>query len=295
MKPEALTGFLEANGYGRTGTVMEPGEYAMRGGIIDLFPAGGRSRSGSTCSATKSRACAASTPAPSAAARTLAELLLRPVGEVFLDAESISRFRAAYREVFGAAAADDPLYVSISAGRRHPGMEHWAGLFHASMETLLDYLPGASVSLDHQAEEVLAARLEMIADHYQARRAPVRTHEGEVPYRPAPPGTLYLTRPGWDHMLADGPLFRLSPFARVEEAAGIDAGGRPGRLFTEARAAGQNVFAELRRTRRGDGPAGPPPGGRRLDPGLARAAGQPAAGEPGRRRAGRGSGPDRRN
>ena len=34
-------------------------------------------------------------------------------------------------------------------------MEHWAGLFHERMETLLDYLPGASVSLDHQAEDVL--------------------------------------------------------------------------------------------------------------------------------------------
>ena len=40
VKPEALALFLEANGYGRAGTVMEPGEYAMRGGIVDIFPAG---------------------------------------------------------------------------------------------------------------------------------------------------------------------------------------------------------------------------------------------------------------
>ncbi len=40
IEPEKLTRFLEAHGYGRAGTVMEPGEYAMRGGIIDVFPAG---------------------------------------------------------------------------------------------------------------------------------------------------------------------------------------------------------------------------------------------------------------
>ena len=40
VKPEKLAEFLEANGYGRAGTVMEPGEYAMRGGIIDIFPSG---------------------------------------------------------------------------------------------------------------------------------------------------------------------------------------------------------------------------------------------------------------
>ena len=40
VDPEELARFLEANGYGRAGTVMEPGEYAMRGGIIDIFPAG---------------------------------------------------------------------------------------------------------------------------------------------------------------------------------------------------------------------------------------------------------------
>ena len=107
---------------------------------------------------------------------------------MFLDEASIARFRSAYRELFANAAAGDPLYVSVCAGRQYPGMEHWAGLFHDHMETLLDYLPGASVSLDHQADDVLAARLEMVEDHYQARRVPVRASEGEVPYRPLPPG-----------------------------------------------------------------------------------------------------------
>ncbi|MBW8268508.1 transcription-repair coupling factor [Caldovatus aquaticus] len=243
LRPEALLAFLEANGYGRSGTVMEPGEYAVRGGIVDLFPAGEPDPVRLDLFGDEIESLRRFDTGTQRSGQALEELWLRPVGEVFLDAESIHRFRTGYVDLFGAAATDDPLYVSISAGRRHPGMEHWAGLFHERMETLLDYLPGASVSLDHQAEEVLAARLEMIADHYEARRAPVRLGEGEVPYRPSPPERLYLDRAGWEAMLAGGPLLRFTPSARPEGAEGIDAGGHPGPLFADVRAAGRNVFA----------------------------------------------------
>jgi transcription-repair coupling factor (superfamily II helicase) len=240
VRPEALAAFLEANGYARTGTVMEHGEYAMRGGIVDVFPAGEADPIRIDLFGDEIESLRRFATDTQRSGEKLDALLLRPVGEVFLDEAGISRFRQGYLELFGAAATEDPLYASISAGRRHPGMEHWAGLFHEHMATLPDYLAGASLSLDHQAEDVLRARLEMIEDHYQARRLPVR--EGEVPYRPVPPARLYLGRADWDAMLAARPCFAFSPFAQAEAAEGIDAGGRPGRLFTEARAAGENVF-----------------------------------------------------
>ena len=243
IEPEALTAFLEANGYHRTGTVMEHGEYAVRGGIVDLFPAGESDPVRLDLFGDEIEDLRRFDTATQRSGKVVAELRLRPVGEVFLDEASRARFRTAYRELFGAAAADDPLYVSVSAGRKHPGMEHWAGLFHEAMATLLDYLPGASVSFDHQAEDVAAARFEMVEDHYQARRVPVRVAEGEVPYRPAPPATLHLDREGWRDMLAAGPLLQFIPFAKPEGGEGIEAGGRPGPLLTEARTAGENVFA----------------------------------------------------
>jgi transcription-repair coupling factor (superfamily II helicase) len=243
VAPEALTAFLESNGYHRTGTVMEHGEYAVRGGIVDLFPAGEADPVRLDLFGDEIEDMRRFDTATQRSGKVVPELRLRPVGEVFLDEASRARFRSGYRELFGAAAAEDPLYVSVSAGRKHPGMEHWAGLFHEAMATLLDYVPGASVSLDHQAGDVAAARFEMVADHYQARRVPVRVAEGEVPYRPAPPATLHLDRAGWEAMLAGGPVLQFSPFARVEAADGIEAGGRPGPLLTEARTAGENVFA----------------------------------------------------
>ncbi len=238
---ESIVAFLEGNGYGRTGTVMEPGEYAVRGGILDLFPAGEAEPVRVDLFGDEIENLRRFDPATQRSGARLERLTLRPVGEVFLDPASLERFRTAYRELFGNAAAEDPLYASVSAGRRHPGMEHWAGLFHGEMETLLDHLPGASASLDHQGEEVLAARLEMIEDHYQARRTPNRALE-EVPYRPAPPRTLYLDRAAFEVALSGGPVFRFSPFHKPEGAPGVEAGGRVGRLFTEVRQAGENVF-----------------------------------------------------
>ncbi|MBV9749797.1 MAG: transcription-repair coupling factor, partial [Acetobacteraceae bacterium] len=243
--PEAVIRFLEANGYNRTGTVMEPGEYASRGGILDLFPAGEPAPVRLDLFGDQIESIRRFDPASQRSTDRLQALTLRPVSEVPLDPASISRFREGYRELFGPGAAEDPLYVSVSEGHRHPGLEHWVPLFHERMETLLDYLPDPAASLDHQAEEALAARLEMIADHYDARRAPAR--EGETPYRPLPPGRLYLDQAQWDAMLAPAQPVQFSPYSKPAGAAGADAGGRPGTVFTKAGGQiGSGVFDQLR-------------------------------------------------
>ncbi|WP_048861919.1 transcription-repair coupling factor, partial [Acidisphaera rubrifaciens] len=235
LPAERLTRFLEANGYVRAGTVMEPGEYAARGGIIDIFPAGEADPVRIDLFGDTIETLRRFDTASQRSTGTLDRLVLRPVSEVPLDRDSVARFRTAWRERFGQDAASDPLYLSVSQGMRHAGIEHWVALFHDRMETLLDYLPGASVSLDHQAEEVLAQRLEMIADHHQARLG--ITRDGEVPYRALPPSLLYLDRAGWDAMLAGGPLFVFSPFAMPDGGAGVDGGGRPGPIYVQRGAA----------------------------------------------------------
>jgi transcription-repair coupling factor (superfamily II helicase) len=245
VRPEKLAQFLEASGYGRADTVMEPGEYAIRGGIIDIYPAGEPDPVrldlfGDTIETIKTF-----DPTTQRSAAKRGRLTLRPVSEVPLGKDSIARFRTAWREMFGQEAAQDPIYLSISDGRRHPGMEHWVPLFHPTMENLLDYLPEASVSLDHQADDVLSGRLEMIADHAAARKAVPR--DGEVPYRPLPPRALYLNRADWDEMLSFGPLLAFSPFAMPDDAVGVDGGGRPGPIFAQAGGGpGVGIFDQLR-------------------------------------------------
>ena len=84
--------------------------------------------------------------------------------------QAISRFRTGYVAAFG-AAGDDPLYESVSAGRKTQGMEHWLPLFYERLDTLFDYLPRGLVLLGHQAEEAKAARLELVAGLLRDPRA----------------------------------------------------------------------------------------------------------------------------
>ena len=247
VKPEELARFLEGNGYVRAGTVMEPGEYAVRGGIIDLFPAGASDPVRLDLFGDTIESIRAFDTSTQRSGKKLDRFVLRPVSEVSLDKAGVSRFREGWRELFGPKSAEDPLYLSISDGRRHPGMEHWVPLFHDSMETLLDYLPNASISLDHQDEEVLTARLEMIADHFAARKSVPR--DGEVPYRPLPPDRLYLDRKGWDAMLGKNPgvhLLALRP-GRGRRRHRRRRPARPGlRHPRRGGRPGTNVFDQLR-------------------------------------------------
>src|SRR5690348_14280711 len=235
---DRLQGFFRNNGYIRTDTVREPGEFAIRGGIVDLFPAGAAEPLrldffGPTLESVRSF-----DPLSQRSIGKLDEAVLRPVSEVLLDEDAVRRFRSRYREQFGATGTDDPLYESVSAGRRYPGMEHWLPFYYERLETLFDYLPGAGVSLDYQAEEVRGHRLEAIADFYAARHNVTPAARAGAPiYRPIRPDQLYLDRREWQAALHGRPVVQLSPFAPDQsDGDAFDAGARPARSFAAERA-----------------------------------------------------------
>ena len=237
---ERLTGFLGHNGYLRVETVGEPGEYALRGGIVDVFPAGAEQPLRLDFFGDELESLRTFDPLTQISTGTAGRLMLRPVGEVLLEEDAIERFRGGYRAAFGAVTGEDPLYEAVSEGRPHPGMEHWLPLFYERLETLLDYLPDAPITLDHQAEEARDARLEMIADFYQARFGMAGTQAGASVYKPLPPERLYLDAAEWERLLGKHPVTLFSPFDAPEHLDGVrSAGGRRGQDFAEARAASE--------------------------------------------------------
>jgi len=163
-----LTAFLGENGYGRSETVMEPGEFAVRGGLVDLFPPGTPEPLRLDLFGDMLEEIRAFDPMSQRSTGTRDEVALLPVSEVLLNKDSIARFRGGYRELFG-NSTDDALYEAVSAGHRHVGMEHWLPLFHERLETLLDYCAEAIVTADHQIAEAFDARHELITDYYDAR------------------------------------------------------------------------------------------------------------------------------
>src|SRR6201747_2505045 len=244
---DSIVSWLEHNGYNRSSTVREPGEYAVRGGILDLFPAGldqpvrfdffGDSLE-------SIRSFDAETQ------RTLLDMRsldLVPISEFQLITETIRRFRMGYVAAFGAPQRDDPLYEAVSEGRRHPGMEHWLPLFHERMDTLFDHLAGAVVAIEPQAEDAARERFKQIADYYEARREAMEHPGGGAIYKPLPPDRLYLTDAEWTERLGEAALARLTPFAVPDDGADvIDAGARAGRSFAPERAdTAVNVFESV--------------------------------------------------
>ncbi len=228
---DALTAFLARNGYVRADTVREPGEFALRGGIVDLFPPGADEPVRLDLFGDQIERIRAFDPVTQRTSRNLESFSLGPVGEVFLDEELIRRFRTGYRELFG-AASDDPLYAGISEGRRQIGMEHWLPLFHERLETLFDYLPDAVVTLDHQADAARDARIEAAEDYFDARKTFLETRgaglEGQPVYRPLPPRLLYLDAAEWDRALRRHAVAILNPFAMPPGAGHrvVDLGAR---------------------------------------------------------------------
>ena len=243
MKALALR--LDTAGFERVSTVRDVGEYAVRGGILDLYAPGGEPLRldffGDSLESIR-----AFDPATQRTTGQRAALSLKPMSEVELTPEAVSRFRRAYIEAFGAPSRDDALYAAVSEGRRFAGMEHWLPMFHERLDTLFDYLPDAAIVFDHLAREAISERHALILDHYEARTGQPAAGMGEaVPYKPARPETLYLS----PDEVAAGAAGRLSveftPFDAPEVAGRVlrHAGAHAGRNFAEERAdPNANVF-----------------------------------------------------
>jgi transcription-repair coupling factor (superfamily II helicase) len=232
---------LNLAGFQRTGTVMEPGEYAVRGGIIDLYPPGRSSPVrldffGDTLEHIK-----AFDPETQRTGRIVQRLTLMPVSEVAFGATAEKLFRRGYVALFGAAISGDQLYEAVSAGQRYPGVEHWLPLFHERLETLFDYAPEAPVSFDHLAEEAVGERLALIEDHYKARVEGLEALKfGAPPYKPVPPSRLFFTPQEWADTLQGRLVRLLSPFEQAAPAGAAalrSIGGRTGRNFAVERSA----------------------------------------------------------
>jgi transcription-repair coupling factor (superfamily II helicase) len=228
---------LEVSSYGRAGTVTDPGQYAVRGGILDLYPPGAQPVRldffGDTLESIR-----AFDPETQRTAAGLDSVELLPMSELVLTPDVRRAFRQRYVELFGPVTGDDPLYESISAGRQHQGMEHWLPLFHDRLDTLFDYLPGALVSLDPLVDDARTKRLEQVADHYEARaQALERKAFGAPPYHPVPPESMFLSEAEWQQALASRQTIALDPFEHPETPGGkiVSFGGRQGHSFAAER------------------------------------------------------------
>ncbi|MFY0680086.1 MAG: transcription-repair coupling factor [Thalassovita sp.] len=243
----ALRNFLVRMGFSQSPTVMEPGDYAIRGGIIDIFPPGDGGPVRLDLFGDVLDGARRFDPVSQRTTEKLEVVELAPVSEVILDEAAIRRFRQNYRIEFGAAGTDDPLYEAVSAGRKHQGIEHWLPFFHDRLEVLFDFLPEAPITLDDQVLPTKISRFEGIEDQYETRRlAMAQKGRMDTVYKPVPAGLLYLDDAAWDAAVAAHRVVQFHPLQQATGPGVIDAGGRIGRNFSpERQQENVNLFESL--------------------------------------------------
>lgn len=251
---ENLNTFLAQNGYIRSDTVREVGAYAIRGGIVDIFPAGYEKPLRLDLFGDEVESIKYFDPLTQRTEDECKSFSLQPVTEFFLNESSVACFRKGYREAFGIIQKNDPLYEAVTEGRRYNGMEHWLPLFYQKVETVFDYAPNAEMMFDYHAQDSYRERLTQIKDFFDARAALTEaskskqnkgTISGTV-YHPLPVNEFYIEEREWNTLTASANI--LSPFGAPDETSGNDEMGRKGRDFVDIRSMPDgDVFAELKK------------------------------------------------
>ncbi|HEV7290777.1 MAG TPA: transcription-repair coupling factor [Devosia sp.] len=245
---EKLIAWAANNGYLRVPTVRESGEFAVRGGLIDLFPANAEAPLRFDFFGSQLETIRTFDPDSQRTTGQLKRIDLTPMSEVVLNEETIKRFRQNYTAAFGGNTVDDPLYASVSGGSRYSGTEHWLPFFYEHLDALADYTGDAPFVFDDQSVEAYSERADQIRDYFETRESarllPAVAGAG-APYKPIKPGLLYDvdTHP---YQLAGASVIQLSQFMAPGTKAVDDAGGHlPPSFAAERQSAETNLFQAI--------------------------------------------------
>ena len=238
---ERLATLLQSNGYFRVDTVAEQGEFALRGSLVDLIPAGSELGLRLDFFGDEIETIRSFSPQDQRSTGIVERFELLPAVETLMDEDAVRRFRTQYRDLFGGTATGDPLYQAVSEGRRLAGMDHWLPLFEDRMVTLLDHLGKDPLIIRDQAALAAGeARFEAIADYHANREKAQSASPGS--YRPLAPQKLYLTSAELQALCDDHRAHLLTPFPAPEMAQLVDFGISAGRDFAPERARKDNVY-----------------------------------------------------
>jgi transcription-repair coupling factor (superfamily II helicase) len=145
---EAFRLRLAEAGYASTSQVTAPGEYAMRGSLLDVYPMGADSPLRIDLFDDEIEAIRRFDPQTQRSLDALQSVRLLPAREVPLDGDSVRAFRRRYRTRFDGDPTRSAIYRGVSDGIAPAGIEFYLPLFFEATATLFDYLPGGTVLAD---------------------------------------------------------------------------------------------------------------------------------------------------
>lgn len=159
---------LVAAGYGRVEQTMAPGEFAVRGGIVDIFPMGAASPLRLDLFDNEIDSIRSFDPETQRSTGNVEQVRILPGHEFAFDDEARNRFRSAWRTAFPGDPNKCPVYTDVGAGICSPGIEYYLPLFFEQTGTLADYLPTDALFITlGQTREAIDAFMRQTQERYK--------------------------------------------------------------------------------------------------------------------------------
>lgn len=206
---------LESVGYACVNQVLQHGEFAIRGSILDLFPMGSDVPYRIELFDEDVESIRRFDPETQRSGAKVDEINLYPAREYPFDATAISRFRQGFRSAFPEVAVSNLLYQEISRGIAAGGTDYYFPLFVEKTETLFDYLPQKTTLVLHGSVESAAAHF---FDDTQSR---YRQRLEFIDRPPLPPERLFLSPELLSGYLRAKPLIRIEQSYEDRSAAEV--------------------------------------------------------------------------
>ncbi len=240
MQFDKIVSFLNENGYQHADVVMEVGEYAVRGGLLDIFAAGMETPVRLDFFGDEVESIRTFDPVSQRTLQKIERFEIKPNRLFRIMPKAQELFRTRYRDLFG-EVRDDAIYQAVSEGRYLQGMEHFLPLFYEKMASLKDYAPNALFTFDAQFHQSFAAKQEQIQDYYEARTLALKDKKlAQTKYYPIPKELFFIDKNQSDELISSSDALMFSPFQEVEAK---DMGARAGRDFVDVRVKNdQDIF-----------------------------------------------------
>ncbi len=178
---------LEMAGYRSVAEVVAPGEFSVRGAVIDLYPMGFEWPVRLDYFDNEIDSLRTFNPDDQRTLNKIDALSVLPAREFDTQAESIQRFRQKFRESFAIDPTRSPIYQAVSQGHFPPGIEAYLPLFFETTATLFDYLPAKSTLIGLPGiEESALQHWQFIQRRYESYR-----HQADHPL--LEPERLFIT------------------------------------------------------------------------------------------------------
>lgn len=178
---------LESAGYRNVPQVMDPGDFAVRGGLLDVYPMGAEAPLRVELLDEDIDSIRAFDPETQRSLDKVEAVHMLPGREVPMDDASVNRVLDTLRERFDVDTRRSGLYQDLKSGLAPAGIEYYLPLFFERTATLFDYLPEGSLPVVCSgAADAAGAFWSQTADRYEQRR-----HDVERPL--LPPSALYLS------------------------------------------------------------------------------------------------------